>query len=191
MSFRAKFGVGTSIDSIIDMKNLKDLDRISRISISLPTLLLEELDQVTRERGFESRSQAISEMVQSQLVLNRQRFGDNEMVGTISLVYNQLRNNCGFHLAEIQKKYPQYIVTSLHLQLPNQDTFENIMVQGPSQQLKAISDELITCKGVKVGQLNLSAHINKEDRRPFQSEQEQSMLSENIRINGSDSYKSY
>ncbi len=144
------------------MKSLKDLDRISRISISLPTLLLEELDQVTRERGFESRSQAISEMVQSQLVLNRQRFGDEEMIGTISLVYNQNRNQCGFHLAEVQKKYPDEIITSLHLQLPNQDTFESILVRGPSQKLKAISDELITCKGVKVGQLNLSATLQKE-----------------------------
>ena len=84
------------------------------------------------------------------------------MVGTISLVYNQLRNNCGFHIAEIQKKYPENIVTSLHLQLPNQDTFENILVRGNSQKLKNISDELITCKGVKVGQLNLSANVVKE-----------------------------
>ena len=36
---------------------------VSRISVSLPEALLQQLDAMVKERGFESRSQAISEMI--------------------------------------------------------------------------------------------------------------------------------
>ena len=38
---------------------------VSRISISLPEKLLSDLDRMVEERGFDSRSQAVDEMLHS------------------------------------------------------------------------------------------------------------------------------
>ena len=42
-------------------------EKISRISISMPESLLDGLDQMVSERGFESRSQAICDMINHQI----------------------------------------------------------------------------------------------------------------------------
>ncbi len=41
---------------------------VRRISVSLPQALIEELDEMVDERGFESRSQAIAEMISHQVI---------------------------------------------------------------------------------------------------------------------------
>jgi len=49
---------------------------LSRISISLPAHLLRQLDDMVRRRGFESRSQAIVEMVNDRLAQYNAQAGD-------------------------------------------------------------------------------------------------------------------
>ena len=46
---------------------------VARISVSLPEALLSQLDGMVAERGFESRSQAIADMVSQQLTDHKKR----------------------------------------------------------------------------------------------------------------------
>ncbi len=141
------------------MRKAPELDRISRISISLPTLLLEEIDSVSREMGFDNRSQAIAEMMQSQLVLHRQHFGNQEMVGSITLVYDAERKSCGMNLTLVQREFRKLILGSSLFHIDDVNQMETISVRGEASELKKLSDRLISCKGVKSGKLNLATTI--------------------------------
>ena len=59
----------------------------------MPRLLLAQLDQMSKEKGYNNRSLAIVDMVRAELVEHRQKFGNEEIAGTITLVYDHHKHN--------------------------------------------------------------------------------------------------
>lgn len=141
------------------MTRSKKKENVERISISIPKSLLKQLDEMVDVRGFDSRSQAITEMINTELAGHGEQLGDKVMAGTITLIYDHSKQQLQSRLAEIQHKYTAEVVSSLHVHLENQHTMEVILVQGPADKLKTIADQLITCKGVKTGKLQLTAIV--------------------------------
>jgi len=134
-------------------------DTTERISMTLPKSTLLQLDSMVTARGYANRSKAITEIINRELVEHDQQRDDTVMAGTITLFYAQTRNNLSGRLAQIQRENVAEVISSLHVQLENNHTMEVILVQGPAKKLRQIADELITCKGVKNGSLNLSTTI--------------------------------
>jgi CopG family nickel-responsive transcriptional regulator len=61
---------------------------VDRFSVSLPPELLSQFDKMAGEKGYANRSLAIADMMRSHLVEHRQKFGDEQIAGTITLVYD-------------------------------------------------------------------------------------------------------
>lgn len=139
--------------------NSESLHRTSRISISLPEKLLEQFDNMVLERGFESRSQAVSEMINAQLTCHRQRLGQDIMAGTINLVYDRSVPGMLKRLIELQYQYIDEVISVLNTNLTRQQTMSVVLVQGPAAKLKLIADKMITCRGVITGKLLMSTAI--------------------------------
>ncbi len=132
-------------------------DKIARFSVSLPESLLDELDEMVRRRGYQSRSQAVAALARDGLLEHAAQLGTATVAGTISLVYDHTQNGLQARLAAIQHKYYLMVVTSMHVHLQDQNYMEVLLVQGPAQELRKLADELSTCRGVKTGKLNLTA----------------------------------
>ena len=131
----------------------------SRITISLPTALFDELDAMVNARGYASRSEAISKMISGQLVQHQQQLGRQIMAGTITLIYDHAKNGLQSRLMKIQHHYLKEIISSQHVHLEHHHSLEVLLVQGPGFRLKKIADALITCRGVKHGYLNVTSTI--------------------------------
>jgi CopG family nickel-responsive transcriptional regulator len=132
---------------------------VSRISMSLPFGLLRELDRMVVERGFVSRSQALSDMLHQFLIEHKREHGDDLMVGTVTLVYDNSVPGLQRQLAELQCRHIDEVISSLHVHLMHNQTMEVILVQGPSRRLQAIADELISTRGVISGKMHLVAAL--------------------------------
>lgn len=132
-------------------------EKVARFSISLPGGLAAQLDQMVGTRGFKNRSQAIAEMVRSQLSELKVETGTGSTAGTISLVYDYRKRNLQTTLSAIQHKYYLLIVSSMHVHLEHHHYLEVLLVQGPPRQVHQLADELVTCKGVRHGKLQLTA----------------------------------
>jgi CopG family nickel-responsive transcriptional regulator len=141
------------------MKRQNSREPITRLSISLPQSLATQLDQLVEARGFETRSQAITEMIHQQLLEQSRQMGEDVVTGTITLSYQHTFPQLKARLAEIQYKHVAEVISSLHVYLEHEQTLEVILVQGPANKLRAIADELITCKGVKTGRLQFASAI--------------------------------
>src|SRR5438093_13670904 len=89
---------------------------VSRISISLPSTLFDELDAMVAARGYASRSEAISKMISEQLVQHQQQLGRQVMAGTITLIYDHTKPGLQSRLMKIQHKYLKEIISSKHAQ---------------------------------------------------------------------------
>jgi CopG family transcriptional regulator, nickel-responsive regulator len=132
---------------------------VSRISMSLPYALLKELDRMVGERGFISRSQAIADMLHRCLIEHKRELGDDIMVGTVTLVYDNSVPGLQKQLAELQSRHIDEVISSLHVHLVRNQTMEVILVQGPARTLQAIADQLISRRGVISGKMHLVAAL--------------------------------
>ncbi len=131
----------------------------TRISVSLPEVLLNQLDDMVSQRGFESRSQAITDMIVARVTEHKKQLGHEIMAGAITLVYDHSKPGLQKQLADLQHHYLDEVISSLHVQLMHAHTMEVVLVQGPVSRLQKIADEMVTCRGVSSGKLQLSAAI--------------------------------
>lgn len=132
---------------------------VSRISVSLPEGLLGDLDSMVARRGFVSRSQAITEMINQQLAEYRSEVGHDIMAGTINLVYDYSLPGLHKQLSDIQHEYVAEVISTLNVTLENNQSLQVFLVQGPADKLKTISDRMIACRGVITGKLLMSTAI--------------------------------
>ena len=133
---------------------------VSRISISLPEDLLSDLDRMVEARGFESRSQAVNDMLHQFLLEHKcGRGGDDVMVGIVALFYNNSVPGLQKQLADLQFQYIDEVISSLHVHLMHNQTMEVILVQGPARKLQMIADEMTSRRGVMSGKMHLIAAL--------------------------------
>ena len=131
-------------------------DQVCRFSVSLPPKLLEQLNQMAKEKGYENRSQAIANMIRTELVEHKQKFSAAEIAGTITLVYDHHKQHVQAVLTDIQHDHHQVIVSTMHVHLDHDNCLEVLVVRGKADIIKKIADELATAKGVKHGKLTVT-----------------------------------
>ena len=134
-------------------------ETVSRISVSLPEAMAKDLDRMVVARGFESRSQAIADMMHRSLVEHKSESGDEVMVGTITLFYRNSVAGLQKLLADMQARHIDEVISSLHVHLAHNKTMEVILVQGPASKLQKIADKMTSCRGVISGRMQLMAAL--------------------------------
>ncbi len=131
-------------------------DGIERISASLPSRLVAQFDQMMKEKGYDNRSLAIADMIRGQLVDHAQKFGSEEIAGTITLVYDHHKQHVQATLTDIQHDHNAEIISTMHVHLDHHNCLEVLVVRGSAAVIKKIADELIGAKGVKHGKLTVT-----------------------------------
>jgi len=131
-------------------------EQAARFSASLAPALLRDLDQMTTEKGYSNRSLAIADMIRDHLVEHRQKFGNEEIAGTITLVYDHHKQHVQATLTDIQHDHHDVIISTLHVHLDHHNCLEVLVVRGKASQIRSIADELVAAKGVKHGKLTVT-----------------------------------
>ena len=130
---------------------------VVRFTVSVPTDLGKQLDQMTREKGYDNRSLAVADMIRAGLIEHRQNQGDHEIAGTITLVYDHHKQHVQAALTDIQHDHHELIISTLHVHLDHNNCLEVLVVRGKASTVKRIADELIAAKGVKHGKLTVTS----------------------------------
>jgi CopG family nickel-responsive transcriptional regulator len=131
---------------------------VARFSVSLPRQLLADLDDMTRHKGYENRSLAVADMIRDQLVEHRFQDPSQEIVGTITIVYDHHKRQIQATLTDLQHDHGAWIISSMHIHLNHDHCLEVIAVRGPTYEIKCLADALIAVKGVKHGRLVVTSH---------------------------------
>ena len=122
---------------------------VSRISISLQEKVLHELDKMVKDCGFDSRSQAISEMINRQVAEHKTQLDDSVMVGTINLVYDHSVRGLQKKLTDLQHKYIDEVISSLNVNLVDaQITTAKVIASGKLDKAVTVKGLLVT-KGAR------------------------------------------
>ncbi len=129
------------------------MDDIVRFGVSMDSGLLKQFDKYIKEKGYANRSEAIRDLIRSNLVEKEWKVGTGETVGTITIIYNHHKRELPDTLTSIQHKYHAAMISTLHVHLDAHNCLEVLVVKGKAREIKIIADRLIGTKGVKHGKL--------------------------------------
>ena len=127
-----------------------------RFTVSVPGALAKQLDQMVQEKGYDNRSLAVADLIRAGLVEHYQNYGEHEIAGTITLVYDHHKQHVQAALTDIQHDHHNVILSTLHVHLDHHNCLEVLAVRGKAKTVKKIADELIAAKGVKHGKLTIT-----------------------------------
>jgi CopG family nickel-responsive transcriptional regulator len=125
-----------------------------RFSVAMPEDLLMAFDDLVARRGLtHNRSEVIRDLVRAALVDEEWDNPEQEIVGTITMVYSHHASNLTETLDEIQHKHYKEIISTMHIHLDEHNCLEIIAMRGRPDDIHAIADALLGVKGVKHGRL--------------------------------------
>ncbi len=127
-----------------------------RFGVAMDDDLLWKFDRVVDRKGYENRSEAIRDLVRNLLVEEEWAAGNEETVGTITLVYDHHVHDLQDTLTDLQHNLHEAIVSTVHVHLDAHNCLEVLIVKGAGADIKAAADRLIGTKGVKHGRLTMT-----------------------------------
>lgn len=130
---------------------------LERIGISLDKDLLSQFDALIARQGYQSRSEAVRDLVRQQL--SRERIADPqaEAVAAVFLVYDHHAANLTEKLIAVQHSHLLHAISSLHVHLDEHDCLEIIVLRGQVAEINRVGENILSMKGVKLGRVNLVA----------------------------------
>jgi len=124
--------------------------RYERISITLPSDLLNQLDVVSRSIGYKKRSKAIRDSINAFISDYKSLRGEKgKRAGTITFVYEHERPKISDLLTGIQHRFSKLIDATLHIHLNETRCLEVLAVRGESQAIRRLAETLMSLKGVE------------------------------------------
>jgi CopG family nickel-responsive transcriptional regulator len=133
------------------------MSTLTRFGIAMDSQLLKRFDDFIIQRGYANRSEAIRDLVRDRLVRTSWEEGDEEMVGTITLVYNHHQRELTEKLTSQQHDFHHAILSAMHVHLDQHNCLEILAVRGPAKVIRQIADQLISVRGVKHGKLVMTS----------------------------------
>lgn len=118
-----------------------------RMSFTVERRLAEALDALMARSGANNRSEFLRDLIRDRLVREEWQ-SDQEVVGTITLVYDHHRRGLTECLTALQHDFHDEILASTHVHLDRHICVEAILVKGRASQIRAVADRLQRPKGV-------------------------------------------
>lgn len=131
------------------------MSELKRFGVSIEAELLARFDQLN-EGIYNNRSEAIRDLIRDKLITKEKENSQENVVGTITLVYNFKQPGLTDKMYQLQHDYHCLFKTNLHLHLNHKFCLEVIVVEGLQNKLTKISERLIALKGVKHGKLTVT-----------------------------------
>jgi CopG family nickel-responsive transcriptional regulator len=131
---------------------------VTRFSVSLPPSLVDGFDDSWKNAGYENRSKAAHDAFRAFITENKwTREESEEIAGTVTMLYYLDKPGLLNHVVEAQHKFADIVLSSMHLHLTENKCMEIIAVRGKAGNVKRLSQELMTRKGVKQLKLTVIA----------------------------------
>ncbi len=123
---------------------------LARIGVSLPENLLEKFDEIITKRGYSSRSEGIRDAIRGYIRYYAwMNEVEGERVGTISLVYDHNQRGLVNSLLDVEHEFSGIIRSTIHMHINNDMCLEVLMVRGEGSEVKAVTEKIMTLRGVK------------------------------------------
>ena len=132
------------------------MSALVRLSLSIERPLFQRLQRMLKASKYTNRSEFIRDMIRQRLV-EEQWQRDQEVVGTVSLIFEHHRRGLLEKLTEVEHQHLTEILARTHIPLDEDTCAEMILVRGKAGQVRRIADLLRQHKGVLHAALSMSS----------------------------------
>jgi CopG family nickel-responsive transcriptional regulator len=130
------------------------MSELVRFSVAIPEDLLMQFDNLVARRGLaKNRSEVIRDLIRDALVDEEWDDPLQEIVGTLTIVFNHHASDLQNKLDQIQHTHHDKIISAMHIHLDAHNCLETIVLRGRSDEIRGIAENILGVKGVKHGRL--------------------------------------
>jgi CopG family transcriptional regulator, nickel-responsive regulator len=128
------------------------MSKITRIGVTFPPDLLKDFDEIITKMGYDSRSKAIQDAVRVFVTERKwlKEEANTPQTGVLLMVYDHDVRGLESDLTEVQHDHSELVTSTLHVHISERDCLEAIAVKGKAREIRHLSDELATKRGVKI-----------------------------------------
>jgi CopG family nickel-responsive transcriptional regulator len=137
------------------------MSQLERIGVSLDKELLSRFDELISKQGYQSRSEALRDLVRRELSEEQLSNPKAKGVGAVFLVYDHHSTKLTDKLIGLQHSHnlasSLQVISSMHVHLDEHDCLEVIVLRGQVGEINKVAESILSMKGVKLGRLNIVA----------------------------------
>ncbi|NMB40496.1 MAG: nickel-responsive transcriptional regulator NikR [Firmicutes bacterium] len=133
------------------------MSQLVRFGVSISEGLLEAFDKLIAQKGYQNRSEAIRDLIRNELVEMQWERDDQEVAGTVTLVYDHHVRGLSEVLLELQHDCHDLILSTMHVHLDHENCLEVLAVKGTAKEVHELAEHIISVKGVKHGKLTITS----------------------------------
>ena len=139
---------------------------MQRFTISLDDELARQFDELIADKGYVNRSEAIRDLIRSQL--GNAKLGTGVRTGlrkgsptakwciaSVSYVYDHHEQTVTTRVLDLQHDHHDLVVTSLHTHLDHDQCLETVVLRGPTAAVQTCAQQLVALRGVRNGNIHL------------------------------------
>jgi CopG family transcriptional regulator, nickel-responsive regulator len=127
-----------------------------RMSVAIEKPLFDQLEAMVKKNGYQNRSEFIRDMVRDVLVKGEWD-KDEEVLGTITLLYDHHRRQLSEKLIELQHQRHTAVLVTTHLHLSHDLCAEVILVRGRASLVRELANDMHQQKGVLHAELSTTS----------------------------------
>jgi len=133
------------------------MNAIERIGVSVDKKLLSEFDKLIACQGYQSRSEAIRNLIRQQLNAEQLKNPKAKAIAAVFLVYDHHSTKLMEKLTNLQHSHVLQTISSMHIHLDDHKCLEVIVLKGHVGEIKSMAEKIVSLKGVKLGRINVVA----------------------------------
>ena len=135
------------------------MDGVTRIGVSLDPELLALFDKLITERGYVSRSEAIRDLIRETLSENDWHDESQYMFGAITIIFDSSVTGILDKLGKMQIQLGSKVKSTTRIALEDSKFLDVITMSGQLKELKEITREYTSLKGVLRGKLTMVSPV--------------------------------
>ena len=133
------------------------MSKLTRFAVSLDKSLFDQLNQLVKKHQYTNRSEYIRDLLRAKLVDTEWTENKNEVVGTLTLLYDHHAYQITKKLTELQHHHHHTVLATTHVHLDAHLCAEVVIMKGFPNLLREIADLAGQQRGVLHSALTLSS----------------------------------
>jgi CopG family nickel-responsive transcriptional regulator len=127
-----------------------------RVTVSLDDETALQFDELTKDQGYQSRSEAVRDLIRHAIEARRLESGAGTYcVANLSYIYNHRTRALAQRLLDMQHENHDLVVSTTHVILDHASSFETMILKGATHKVRALTDTVTSERGVRFGVVNL------------------------------------
>jgi CopG family transcriptional regulator, nickel-responsive regulator len=142
------------------------MDKIERKSIAFDPEQLREFDINITSDGYQSRSEALRNLIRDYLIDKRTKNKNHSAMGTLTFIYDHHAKDIQFELTHLQHHH-DVVKSSLHVHVDAKNCMEVLILEGKTKEIETLAKKIIAMKGVEHGKLVLTGPLTKKKENHY------------------------